>query len=83
MSRPPITKETTLHDACEIVAEYCPGEMSISIDLEHNAGSVELCDCFGAPIEFPTNHEYITDELEDALQHAEELHRGEGNKDDS
>jgi len=77
MDRPKITRETTLFDACEIVAEHCPSTMQISIDLEKNAGSVTLCDCFGAPIEFPTNYEDICEQLEDALEHAEAIHRGE------
>lgn len=79
MDRPTITRETTLFDACEIVAEHCPAEMEITIDLSEGSGSVSLYDCYGAPISYDSNFEDICDQLEDALSYAEAIHRGEIN----
>ena len=56
--------------AIELAAEKLPEEYSISLFFQKDSGSVELINSEGDVVYFPTNHEWLDEEITDAIPHA-------------
>lgn len=76
--RPVIDENTTLDEACNIVAEHLPFPLHMEIQLEDGAGSVMIYDEFGGHVPFPTNYGPISEQVEEAMSHVEETYTAQG-----
>lgn len=58
-----------LERACEVL----PEGWELRIEIEQGSGSAVLSDPDGEDIEFPSNREWLSDEINDAVDHALEV----------
>lgn len=68
-----INDATTFMEACNVVCRDLPEGWSIEVTLQRDSGWVSLFDIDGGDVEYPCNHESISQALADALEHAIEL----------
>lgn len=61
---------TKLGKAIESAAEKLPDGYTINIVVEHNGGNAVLYDDEGEECAFPSNHECLADEINDAVEFA-------------
>lgn len=57
-------------NAIEEAAELLPEGWCIHINVWHHGGDVQLHDPEGNDHTFPTNHEFLSDEIRDAIEYA-------------
>lgn len=67
-----------LRNAIENAARTLPDGFRIEIVIEKNSGSVSLLDPDGNDHDFPSNRECLTDEINDATEHAIEMEKNPG-----
>lgn len=66
----PCAKSLGFAEACDRVCRDLPEDWQLSIELEKDAGSVQLTNPMGDIEDFPTNNERLEYTLGDALNHA-------------
>ena len=67
--------EPNAHAAIENAARTLPDGFRIEIVIERDSGSVSLLDPEGNDHDFPSNRECLTDEINDAVEHAIEMEK--------
>lgn len=67
--------EPNTHAAIENAAKNLPDGFRIEIVIEKDSGSVSLLDPDGNGHDFPSNRECLTDEINDAVEHAVEMEK--------
>ena len=65
-----IAERTRIGSAIEEAAELLPAEWCIRIHIEHHGGDVQLFDPEFEKRDYPTNHEFLSDEIRDATEYA-------------
>jgi len=68
-----IAQRAVIGSAIEEACATLPPGWNIKIDLEFEGGSVDLYDPAGNKIDYPSNHEKLSDSIRDAIECAIEL----------
>jgi predicted GNAT superfamily acetyltransferase len=59
---------TVINAACDRL----PYDWKIEIQIERECGSVELYNPLGDPVDYPSNHESLLEDIDDAIEYAKQ-----------